>query len=238
MKIAICGYDEQEKEAVEKYIRRYCSEQAWDFQIDRYSSPEELQDCFSRGLYHIVFLELCSRGKEGIQAAQKIRSMDEHLILIFITPGDDEYFEDGYQLGVLNYIVRPVEEGSVRSSIRRSSKYIGELKQTLEIMAESTPVKITAQDIQYIEGKKNISIIHTNQFLVKTPTPLNELERQLPERRFLRSHERYLVNMDAISHKAENYFNIINGDEIPISSSLKKTASDTFDRYKCQCAQR
>lgn len=231
MKIAICGYDEQENEAIGKYIGQYCSEESWDCHIDKYGSLEEIRKCFAQGLYHIIFLDVCSKGKDAVEFAEQIRGLDKNVIMIFITLNDD-YFEDGYKLGVLNYIVRPVEEGSVRSSIRRASKHIGELRQTIEIIAESAPIKIRLSDIQYIEAKKHTSIIHTNQFLIKTHSSLNELEKQLAGRKFLRSHVKYLVNMDAISQKDENRFTTVNGDEIPISPSLKTQAHEIFNKYK------
>ncbi len=230
MRVAVCGNAQKDKKAMVKYIGQYCSEQLWDCRIDEYDSGEELLSGAARKRYHIIFLDLYSTGADGVKCAGAIRKTDDSVVIVFIT-SIDNYFEEGYELGVKSYIEKPIEESSVRSCLRRSAKYIRELKQTLEIMAENTPVKIALHDIQYIESIRNVSLIHTDQFLIRTGATLDELERQLGSRKFLRTHQGYLVNMDAIDRADENTFYIKNGDRIPIGVSGKGNILGRYSEY-------
>ncbi len=215
MNIAICDYIQQDRDAITGYIQKYCSEQLWDCHIDKYCSYEELQEGFVHNTYQMAFIDLYYSGPEGIKCAWEIRKSDPEVIIVLFTELET-YFQEGYKLGIRNYLVKPPEESSIRSAIRRSSRFIHEVNPSIEVSTENTTVKVLLKDIQYIENAKEVSVIHTNNFLIRTSSTLNELEQKLGSKKFLRSHKFYLVNLDAVSRINEAAFQINNGDLVPI----------------------
>lgn len=229
MNIAICDCIQLDRDILSCYIRKYCSERSWDCRIDVYGSCEELLRAFSANSYQIVFIDLYHSGLENMEGAKKIRSIDTGTILVLITDMETN-FQEGYELGIRNYLVKPLEEGSVRSCLRRSSKYI--FNRSLEVLSEKTRVKVPQQDIRYIENLNGTSIIHTENYLIKTGSSLDELEKQLEKQlessKFIRCHPGYLVNIDSISKINVKSFEIKNGREIPI---LLPDREKVLERY-------
>lgn len=225
MNIAICDRIPPDRDILSCYIRKYCSERSWDCRIDAYGSCEELLRAFSANSYQMVFIDLYHSGLENMEGAKKIRSIDTGAILVLITDMETN-FQEGYELGIRNYLVKPLEEGSVRSCLRRSSKYI--FNCSLEVLSEKTHVKVPQQDIRYIENLNGTSIIHTENYLIKTGSSLDELEKQLEGSKFIRCHPCYLVNIDSISKINVKSLEIKNGREIPI---LLPDREKVLERY-------
>ncbi|MDF2988067.1 MAG: two component transcriptional regulator, LytTR family [Eubacterium sp.] len=227
MKIAICDYILKDRNAITGYIRKYCSEQLWDCHVDKYCSYDELQLGSVHNTYQMIFIDLYYSGPEGITCAWEIRKRDPEVIIVFFTDLET-YFQEGYKLGVRNYLVKPLEESSIRSAIRRSSRFICEINPSIEVSTENTTVKVLLKDIQYIENAREVSVIHTNNFLIRTNSTLNELEQKIGNKNFLRSHKFYLVNLDAVCRINEAAFQINNGDLVPIGF---KEGYKVFERY-------
>lgn len=237
MNIALYANEQSEREFITCCVKQYCFEQMWDCRIDEYCNIEELNYAFVRNCYDMVFLDLSGAESQVMEYAKKIRRMDSGVIMVLVA-NTEEYFKEGYLLGVRNYILKPIESSSIRSAIRRSSKYICDLKQTVEVVSENSTLKLCLQDIQYIESKANMRLVHTKQFTVRTKKPLNVLEKELSGGRFLRIHENYLVNMDAILKKSESFFHIINGDKVPISSVNKGIVLKQYLEYQLEAVKR
>ena len=225
MNIAICDHIQLDRDTLSCYIRKYCSERSWDCHIDVYGSCEELLPALSADFYQMIFINLYHSGLKDMEGAEKICAIDSDAILVFITDMETN-FQRGYELGVRNYLVKPLEESSVRSCIRRSSKYI--FNRSLEVLSDKTHVKVPQQDIRYIENLNGISIIHTENFLIKTGLGLEELEKQLEGSKFIRCHPGYLVNIDSISKINAASFEVQNGKEIPV---LLSDRDKVLERY-------
>ncbi len=225
MNIAICDYIQFDRDTLSSYIRKYCSEQSLDCHIDAYDSCDKLLSAFSADFYQMIFIDLYHSGARDMEGAKKIRGIDINTVLVFITDMET-HFQEGYKLGVRNYLVKPMEESSVRSSIRRSLKYI--LNRSLEVLSDKTNVKVPQQDIRYIENLNGTSIIHTENFLIKSGLSLDELEKQLENSKFMRCHPGYLVNIDAVSKLNESTLEIKSGEEIPVFLTDRDKALERY----------
>lgn len=46
-------------------------------------------------------------GMNGMETAERIRTFDENLLIVFVT-GYQDYVFDGYRVGALDYVIKPV----------------------------------------------------------------------------------------------------------------------------------
>gem|GEM_PF-4323547 len=213
MNIAVFDCVQRDRATLSEYIKRFCSEQLCDCHIDEYGSCEELLEVITPDAYHMVFLDMYESAERGIECAKRIRQVDANVILVFLTELEP-HFREGYELGVRSYLVKPIEESSVRSSIRRSTK--SNNCQSLEVLSENAAVKVPVQSIQYIENSSELSVIHTDDFLIKTRAGLDELLSKLDSRKFIRCHPNFLINTSSVIKLNENSFMLRGGQEIPI----------------------
>lgn len=118
---------------------------------------------------------------------------------------------------------------SLKTLQQRSSKY-------LLLNDRAKYYKIPYCEIFYIETEGRKVRIHTSGEEILYPCRLSEIEELLPSSLFIRCHQSYLVQFDAVSKIAQSKAILKNGEEIPISRPYKKQLHnvfiDTFDLQK------
>jgi DNA-binding LytR/AlgR family response regulator len=97
------------------------------------------------------------------------------------------------------------------------------------IKSNSKFFKVNFSEILYVEGMKDYLKIHTPDYTLVTHQTMNELEKQLPARIFIRVHRSYLVSM---GHIRSIYGNSIELGKvtIPIGVNYKEVVMGLIGR--------
>ena len=152
---------------------------------------------------------------------------------IIFTTAYDQYAVQGYELDILDYLLKPI-------SIERFQKAIEKLK-TREIQStapaelnapdyifvksEYKTLKINLADILYIKGMADYVTLVTKDKKIHTLENLKHYEATLPASQFMRVHKSYIIAMDKIEFIERNRA-VILGDYIPVSDTYKKAFFD------------
>ncbi|WP_315820921.1 LytTR family DNA-binding domain-containing protein [Paraflavitalea speifideaquila] len=163
-----------------------------------------------------------------------IRSLHDRPKMIVIT-AYREFAADGFDLDVLDYIVKPVSFERFLKAIAKYNQYI--LFRQTEMPGQQQPdafdkaymyfkenkqvKKVFLKDIIYIESIKDYVKIVTNDKPVITYQRLSYMEEKLPENKFLRIHKSYIIAIDRISGYNNDLINI-EGHELPLGRSYKQ----------------
>lgn len=82
------------------------------------------------------------------------------------------------------------------------------------------------KDITFIESIRRQILIHTTEGIITSYLKLDEVEMKLKDKRFLRCHKSFLINMNYIKSVEDYLFLLTNNTEVPIKkrtfSSIKK----------------
>jgi DNA-binding LytR/AlgR family response regulator len=187
-------------------------------------------DTLKTGNVKIAFLDIYMPGTSGIDVAGKIRETDEDMVIIFTTTSLDHGL-DGYSVQALQYLVKPVGYPEVEKVLNKCVKLFADSLRSIEILADRLTVRVLLKDIMYIEIFNHTCHIHTVTETIKSYRPLDELERQLDERNFIRTHRSFIVNMRYIDDVAENDFLLKNGAAVPIRRSDKLAIKQSYRDY-------
>lgn len=96
-------------------------------------------------------------------------------IAIFVfTTSSEEFYREGFDVGALHYLVKPVDYVKVQDAMNRCIKSLGEIARQIEIKVGKNKIKVRLIDIQYIEVLGNACHIHTGKNKIVTYTPLND----------------------------------------------------------------
>lgn len=179
----------------------------------------------------LLFLDIQMPKLTGIDFLKSINNPPR---VIFTTAYID-YALEGYELDVLDYLVKPI---SFQRFLKAINKYfvignqstettrIVEQQQENEkdfifVKSDRKNHKILFSEIRYVESVKDYIKIHTNEKRIIVKNTLSAFEEQLPSHNFIRIHRSYIVNIDFITaftaHDIE-----INSIEIPIGISYKQ----------------
>jgi DNA-binding LytR/AlgR family response regulator len=193
-------------------------------------SPLEAMDILSSQHIDIMFLDIQMPDITGVEF---IKSLQHKPATIFTT-AYSEYALEGYQLDVIDYLVKPFPLDRFIKAVNKAIEYIdlkrnatnnNQQKDTdsnhLLLHADHKIYKVALDDIRYIEGLKEYVSYFTNEKRIIVLQSLKSIEESLPPDKFIRVHRSYIVPIDKIKTLDGNQVQI--GDKlIPIGRSYKE----------------
>lgn len=212
------------------------------FQLERYlyEKSEEIVYEFTKGevavnwiLLHpgeidLLFLDVEMQGLSGMDAASKIREYDTNIMIVFVT-GYPDFVFDGYKVGAFDYIVKPLQEQRIAEVLKRVRfKISSEEPEMLTIQNTEGIYRIRKRDILYCYSDKRQVRVVTADKEIPFYAKLDGIQEKLKDG-FVRIHQRFLVRADAVDRIDTSYV-IIGNKEIPISRSLKQSATMELTR--------
>ena len=107
MRIAICDDNNDYINTIENYIERLKTPAT---EWDPYERGENLVFAYTDNneRYDVIFLDMEMKELNGIETANKIRNIDEHVIIVFIT-SYTEYMKDSFKCSPFRFLVKPVD---------------------------------------------------------------------------------------------------------------------------------
>jgi two-component system, LytTR family, response regulator len=176
----------------------------------------------------LIFLDINMPQLKGTEFLKVIKTSAQ----VVLTTAFPEYALEGYELDVLDYLLKPVQFERFIKAVNKAfalkgdrtleTKPVEEHKQEAFVYfrADRKMVKVMLNDILYIESMKDYVKIVTNNEVVITKQPLNSVEGMLPEGQFIRTHRSYIVSLSKI--KSYNHELIeIGKTEIPIGKLFR-----------------
>jgi LytT family two-component system response regulator NatR len=165
----------------------------------------------------------------GYELADIIHSHALHIDVIFVT-ANSGYAVHAFEINVHDYIMKPYTKERLTTSIERvlEKSRQAEITGRIYIKHKTNIHIIQKKDIIFIERTGRSSTIHTKQDRVKTYQTLKELEGELRERDFIRSHRSFIINIHYIQNfelYAKNSF-IVNFEGIDETAMITKDMVD------------
>lgn len=180
----------------------------------------------------LIFLDIEMPHFSGIDF---INAIDKKPLIIFTT-AYSEYAVEGFNLGAVDYLVKPIPFHRFLKSVMRAQQIFNpqqiaapatlittpEIEQDfMFVRAEYENVKLNFEDILYIEGLKDyVKIYTTDQKYTLTLISLIKLENLLSSKGFARIHRSYIINIKHVKSIQKNKV-VIAEKRIPISESYK-----------------
>jgi two-component system response regulator LytT len=200
-----------------------------------YRTAPEAMVALERLEVDVLFLDIRLPGMSGLHF---LRSLSDPPLVV-LTTAYAEYALESYEFNVIDYLLKPI-------SFERFSKAVNKILDGRLYSLASTPVEAKDEDhifiksnskffrvdfaeILYVQGMKDYLKLFTPDFTLVTHHTMNEMEKTLPSRQFLRVHRSYIV---ATKHIRAIYGNSIELGKvtIPIGVNYKDTVMDLVGR--------
>jgi DNA-binding LytR/AlgR family response regulator len=196
------------------------------------NAPEAMEALQSMDV-DLMFLDIHLPGMTGLHF---LRTLGEppHAIdlpLVILTTAYSEYALESYEFSVIDYLLKPISferfaravakvgDDRLFSAARKDKDRSPE--DHIFIRSNSKFFKVNFSEIVYIQGMKDYLKIHTAEYVLVTHQTMNELEKILSGRQFIRVHKSYIV---AVAHIKTIYGNSVELEKttIPIGISYKE----------------
>lgn len=221
IRIAIVEDEKEAQGRLVSYITRYYDNDLVKFSIKIFDKCEPFIYNY-KPEFDIVFMDIGLPGVNGMDAAHELRKADPVVVIIFVT-SLAQYAVKGYEVSAFDFVVKPVNYADFELKYKRAEKVIeGRNETSITISDRAKTMRISTNDIIYIEVQGHYLYFHTAEDVLKGYGTMANLEKMLSGKDFMRCNSCYLINAKYIM-KVEGYSVYLkNGEEIPISRQRKK----------------
>lgn len=188
-------------------------------------NPVELMGLLDREPVDLIFLDIQMPKMNGIDFLKIVQNPP----IVVITTAYPSYALEGFQLNVLDYLLKPItferffkSAGKARDYHRLLTKpALVESEDYFFVKCGSKYEKILFDDILYIEGLQNYVTIHSRKGKYITLLNLKHLEQNFANRQFIRVHKSFIVSISKIEGIEGNEI-FIQSHRIPISRNYRE----------------
>ena len=120
--IAIVEDEIEYQEQLKEYLKTYQAEHNLEFQVSVYNDGAEILEGYSPR-FDIILLDIEMPKVNGMDAAEQIRTMDESVVLMFIT-NMASYAIRGYGVGALDFVMKPINYYTFSMKMTRALKRV------------------------------------------------------------------------------------------------------------------
>lgn len=187
--------------------------------VDTFNNPIEAINTIESEKIDVLFLDINMPKMNGLDFLRNTKIKP----YVIITTAYREFAIEGYDLDVLDYLVKPIPFPRFLKTINKLTQRIHNNNTDLEITKNSHVflkvdkklVKVKHDDILYIESLKDYIRVSTtlNNYIVHKS--LTSMTEELPSKSFLRIHRSYTIAFDKVNYVEGNSLNI-NNKRIPI----------------------
>ncbi len=227
MRIAIVDDRALDRDGLLAGVTRWCSENGLSLvpAPALYESGEALLAAFDKNTYDVVFLDIYMDGMTGMDAARRIREMDDACRLVFTTTSV-EFAVDSYEVASSYYLVKPYSYEKLAAAMERTGAAHLEQGQTVEVCGE----RLMLHKIAWAEfvGRK-VRVHFDDGQTAQFGMGWNEFAALvLAYPCFCGCMKGLLVNFEAVKKLTEDSFLLQGGASVPISRLKYKAVRQQF----------
>ncbi|MEL6864193.1 MAG: LytTR family DNA-binding domain-containing protein [Bacteroidota bacterium] len=151
--------------------------------------------------------------------------------LVILTTAYPSFALEGYQLNVLDYLVKPITFSRFLAAALKAKKQFDLMKGSKPAVVTSSPSdahffiksdgkaeKILLSELLFVEAMQNYIQLYTERGKFTTLMPMKNMATELPEPRFFRVHKSYIVHLQKVQ-TIDGHQLLIDQYKIPVSRS-------------------
>lgn len=194
-----------------------------------------LQACYT----DILFINIPSA---HLDALKNIRLLKTGPSIIF-TSADANHAYDAFESDAVDYLLKPFSLERFMRAVEKvqvlkchklgrdmDDFQFNNIKKFFFIKSSQDMVKVSYDDILFIEGMENYVKIHCNDRTVISFTTMKNMEELLAPHRFLRIHRSCIINLEKVDAIQNHTFKIKN-KELITGKSYKKAVAELLKTY-------
>lgn len=206
--------------------------------VRRCANAFEAMEAMRQHEVDLMFLDIQMPQLTGIDFLKSLARPPK----VIFTTAYSNYALEGYELGVVDYLLKPI---SFDRFVKAANKAMDQLAleraplskpapdapaaeavpeeqhpEFIFIKADKKFLKVTYNDLLYVEGLKDYVIIWTNTGRIITLQTMKSLEEKLPSDIFRRIHRSFIVNMQKVEAINGNMVEIAK-KQIPIGKNYR-----------------
>jgi DNA-binding LytR/AlgR family response regulator len=187
-----------------------------------------------------VFLDIRMPGMDGMELARVLGRFATPPAIVFVTALDDRAAE-AFDLGVVDYVRKPVQVDRLAESLRRvvAARLVPDVRReraddpTIPIELAGNTRMLPRSAVRWVEAQGDYARLHTDDGSHLVRVPLATLADRWADAGFVRIHRSYLVQLPHITElrlSGTGYVVVVGARELPVSRRHIHTLKDRLVR--------
>ena len=230
LKIGICDDESMILKVIAEVVKDILTQKGFTGEIEKFSSPKELWCGLGKEKYSLLFLDISMPDLDGITLAKKVRAQYQDLDIIFVSNREDKVF-DSLSVHPFGFVRKSMFLKDIAALLEEWLAQRPIVSETLSLQVpREGMVSLPIRDIVYIEGSKKDQIVYLNKREpVVVRSTMDDLEKKLEGKGFIRCHKGYLVNCAFIYLiRYELLIEMRTGEKIPVSRARLQQVKEEF----------
>ena len=115
--VAVVEDEKRERELIKKYLASFGEERGVVFNVYEFEDGLSFLSDY-KSIYDVVFMDIEMPHLSGMEAAKRLRKLDDKVALVFIT-NMAQYAVGGYEVDAMSFIVKPVTYSNFAMKLSR-----------------------------------------------------------------------------------------------------------------------
>ena len=194
-----------------------------------YDGAELFEKCRENpSVFDIIFLDIKMKTINGVECAKLLRETGVQSLIVFVT-SSAEYVFSGYEVKAFRYILKT---DLVNAFDRIFGECLNELRKSTEdfftVKTASEVRNIPLNDILYFESNRRVLVIHTRKGEITFYGKLDDIQKELDQKDFIRTHQSFLINALKIKSVKKDSVELLNGVVLPVSKSRATSVKEAY----------
>lgn len=216
------------REVIEQYLLKF---QILEL-LGSFENVDQALPSLQQNLPDILFLDIEMPGQTGLELLSQMKEPP----LTILTTAYRDYALEAFDLGVIDYLVKPIRYERFKKAVDRAIDFIqtkkmdvdfsqNEKHTTIAIRSGTTNIIIPLESISHIQGLKDYSIFFTTDKKYVVNGSIKTILESLPKEHFVRVHKSFIVAKQKIQSVQRNKIEF--GEyQIPIGRVYKANLAD------------
>ena len=233
-KIAIC---EDEKVVLDyecSLVEAWAKKRGCTIALDTYISAEQfLFESEDKPSYDVLIFDIQMKGINGMELAKKLRGRGCDSQIVFVT-GISDYAIEGYEVGAVRYILKPVKEEVINELLDKIYADSQKQEEDYFVLGQGAELeRISFGKIIYIEARGHYVYMKGADFEREWKSSFSEAAGAFEEKSFFCLRRGLLVNLQHVSKITRTDCILDDGEQLPVARGVYKALNEAF--IKCFC---
>ena len=202
------------------------------FELDTYVSSEQFVfESEDKAPYDLLIFDIQMKNMNGMELAKKLRARGCDAVIIFVT-GVPDYAIEGYEVGAVRYILKPVKPEVLKDLLDASFTERQKKAADYFVLGQGADVeRICFEKILYIEARGHYVFLKGIDFEREWKAGFAETAAAFEGRGFFCLRRGLLVNLAHVARITRTDCILDDGEALPVARGVYKELNEAFINY-------